>query len=181
MQGMSERQYAAHVGLSRGAIQKAKSAGRLVLHDAKGQLHALAARGSTDLAGVQLDTALAAYLVRPDQRSYDLADLTLRHLQRELRVEGAGDGQGMLDFTADQDAEAQASMVRARAVLDLSAVLDELDIVALLAVTGESFILRSIWNLAASAGADLRLDRADLGVAPPDRVLPPLSSPPPPP
>ena len=32
MQGMSERQYAARVGLSRGAIQKAKAAGRLVLH-----------------------------------------------------------------------------------------------------------------------------------------------------
>lgn len=32
MQGMSERQYAAHAGLSRGAIQKAKVAGRLVLH-----------------------------------------------------------------------------------------------------------------------------------------------------
>jgi hypothetical protein len=32
MQGMSERQYAAHVGLSRGAIQKAKEAERLVLH-----------------------------------------------------------------------------------------------------------------------------------------------------
>ncbi len=32
MQGMSERKYAAHVGLSRGAIQKAKAAGRLVLH-----------------------------------------------------------------------------------------------------------------------------------------------------
>ena len=31
MQGMSERQYAAHVGLSRGAIQKSKEAGRLVL------------------------------------------------------------------------------------------------------------------------------------------------------
>jgi hypothetical protein len=31
MQGMSERQYAAHVGLSRGAIQKAKEAERLVL------------------------------------------------------------------------------------------------------------------------------------------------------
>lgn len=30
---MSERQYAAHVGLSRGAIQKAKAAGRLVLHE----------------------------------------------------------------------------------------------------------------------------------------------------
>src|SRR6056297_2678923 len=32
MEGLSERQYAARVGLSRGAIQKAKTAGRLVLH-----------------------------------------------------------------------------------------------------------------------------------------------------
>ncbi len=31
MEGMSERAYAAHAGLSRGAIQKAKAAGRLVL------------------------------------------------------------------------------------------------------------------------------------------------------
>ena len=41
MQGMSERQYAARVGLSRGAIQKAKAAGRLVLHE----------DGSIDAAG----------------------------------------------------------------------------------------------------------------------------------
>ncbi|PRX29947.1 hypothetical protein SAMN05216257_10934 [Meinhardsimonia xiamenensis] len=33
MQGMSERRYAARVGLSRGAIQKAKATGRLVLHE----------------------------------------------------------------------------------------------------------------------------------------------------
>lgn len=32
MEGLSERQYAVRVGLSRGAIQKAKAAGRLVLH-----------------------------------------------------------------------------------------------------------------------------------------------------
>ena len=32
MQGMSERDYAARAGVSRGAIQKAKAAGRLVLH-----------------------------------------------------------------------------------------------------------------------------------------------------
>ena len=32
MQGVSEREYAAHAGLSRGAIQKAKASGRLVLH-----------------------------------------------------------------------------------------------------------------------------------------------------
>jgi hypothetical protein len=33
MKGMSERQYATRVGLSRGAIQKAKATGRLVLHE----------------------------------------------------------------------------------------------------------------------------------------------------
>jgi hypothetical protein len=33
MQGMSERQYAVRVGLSRGAIQKARTSGRLVFHE----------------------------------------------------------------------------------------------------------------------------------------------------
>ena len=41
MEGMSERQYAAHVGLSRGAIQKAKDTGRLVQH-ADGSIDVLA-------------------------------------------------------------------------------------------------------------------------------------------
>ena len=41
MQGMSERQYAAHVGLSRGAIQKAKAAERLVLYP-DGSINAVA-------------------------------------------------------------------------------------------------------------------------------------------
>lgn len=41
MQGLSERQYAARIGLSRGAIQKAKAAGRLVLH-ADGSIDAAA-------------------------------------------------------------------------------------------------------------------------------------------
>ncbi|KZD03083.1 hypothetical protein [Oceanibaculum pacificum] len=51
MQGLSERQYAAHVGLSRGAIQKAKATGRLVLH-ADGSIDAAASdarrAGTTD-------------------------------------------------------------------------------------------------------------------------------------
>ena len=90
-----------------------------VLHDAKGPTVALAAHGWT-LVGVAEDTALAAYLVSPDQRSYDLADLTLRYLHRELQQEGDGD-QGML---FDEDGTvAQAAMVAARAVLDLSAEL----------------------------------------------------------
>lgn len=41
MEGMSERQYAAHVGMSRGAIQKAKETGRLVQH-ADGSIDAIA-------------------------------------------------------------------------------------------------------------------------------------------
>ena len=90
-----------------------------VLHDAKGPTLALAAHGWT-LVGVAEDTALAAYLVSPDQRSYDLADLTLRYLHRELQQESDGD-QGML---FDEDGTvAQAAMVAARAVLDLSAEL----------------------------------------------------------
>jgi len=93
------------------------------LHDAKGPMQALAARGLT-LAGLSSDTALAAYLVRPDQRSYDLADLVLRNLTRELRNDTEAGGQGLLDFSADGEAEAQAAMVRARAILDLSLALD---------------------------------------------------------
>ena len=95
-----------------------------VLHDAKGPLLALAARGWA-VDGIETDTALAAYLVRPDQRSYDLSDLVLRHLGRELRAETAETGQGLLDFGADQDTGAQDAMVRARAVLDLAASLAE--------------------------------------------------------
>lgn len=93
------------------------------LHDAKGPIQALAARGLS-LAGLTSDTALSAYLVRPDQRSYDLADLVLRHLSRELRNDTDSGGQGLLDFSADGEAESQTAMVRARAVLDLATSLD---------------------------------------------------------
>ncbi len=108
------------------------------LHDAKGPMQALAARGLS-LAGLSSDTALAAYLVRPDQRSYDLADLVLRHLSRELRNDSESGGQGLLDFSADGEAEAQTAMVRARAILDLSVALD-----AQLEETGGSSLLAQI-------------------------------------
>lgn len=92
-----------------------------VLHDAKPVLLAFAARG-WQLAGLTHDTALAAYLARPDQRSYDLADLAVRYLHRELRAETPQDtGQLVLDFgdgVPDHAAE-QALMLRARATLDL--------------------------------------------------------------
>ena len=100
-------------------------AARKVLHEAKGQSHALAARGWT-LEGLESDTALAAYLVRPDQRSYDLADLTLRYLKRELKQGQSDDGQLSLGLEEEGsvDEAAQTAMLHARAVLDLAEALD---------------------------------------------------------
>ena len=91
-----------------------------VLHDAKGPALALVAHGWT-LAGLVSDTALAAYLVRPDQRSYDLADLTLRYLKRELKQEEATDQEALFD---DGEQVSATAMLQARAVLDLSDALD---------------------------------------------------------
>lgn len=91
-----------------------------VMHDAKGQLHALAAHGWT-VEGLVADTALAAYLVRPDQRSYDLADLALRALKRDIVP---ADDSGQLAFD-DEETGAEGAAQRARATLDLWDVLRE--------------------------------------------------------
>jgi DNA polymerase-1 len=85
---------------------------------------ALAARGWT-LRGLERDTALSAYLARPDQRSYDLADLTLRYLKRELKAGEPAD-QGQLSFDdLGADSAGDTSMLQARAVLDLAEALDD--------------------------------------------------------
>ena len=94
-----------------------------VLHDAKGPMLALAARG-WPLHGLVSDTALAAYLVRPDQRSYDLADLTLRYLKRELKQGSTDDDQLSLDGLEGGGDAADTAMLHARAVLDLADTLD---------------------------------------------------------
>jgi DNA polymerase-1 len=92
-----------------------------VMHDAKGPMHAFAARG-LELAGLVSDTALAAYLALPGQRTFDLADLALRYLGKELD-EQAEDGQLTLDGSAERDA-ATALVLRAQATLELAAALE---------------------------------------------------------
>jgi DNA polymerase I len=94
-----------------------------VLHDAKGPILALAAR-SWPLRGLVSDTALAAYLVRPDQRSYDLADLTLRYLKRELKQGSTDDEQLSFDSVEGVADVGDTAMLHARAVLDLADTLD---------------------------------------------------------
>ncbi|RNM16022.1 DNA polymerase I [Nocardioides pocheonensis] len=90
-----------------------------IVHDANGPLLAMRAQG-WQLAGLATDTAMMAYLVAPDQRSYALADLTLRHLKRELRQEVADDQAALFD-TGDEVAE--TAMLHARAVIDLALAL----------------------------------------------------------
>ncbi|GAA4322542.1 DNA polymerase-1 [Actinomadura luteofluorescens] len=93
------------------------------IHEAKGPMLALAARGMR-LEGVTSDTALAAYLALPGQRTFDLADLVLRYLHRELRSETEDSGQLTLDGSGEEEA-AEALAVRARAVTELADVLDK--------------------------------------------------------
>jgi DNA polymerase I len=95
------------------------------LHDAKGPINALAARG-LDFNGLTSDTALAAYLALPGQRSFDLADLAERYANR--RLTGGGDtAVGQLAFDTDTDGAAEAANVlaqRARATAELADALD---------------------------------------------------------
>ncbi len=95
------------------------------LHEAKLAMHDLEGRG-WQLAGVTSDTALAAYLVRPGQRSFALDDLSVRYLRRELRAESPEQQQlSLLDDSEGVDDQAvQTLLLRASAVADLAEALD---------------------------------------------------------
>ncbi|GGK01993.1 DNA polymerase [Streptomyces camponoticapitis] len=87
-----------------------------VLHNAKSAMRVAPEHG-WQIGGVTMDTALAAYLVKPGRRSFALDALAVEYLGRELAPAAAGDGQ--LAFGSDDQAEADALMTQARAVLDL--------------------------------------------------------------
>ncbi|URN15720.1 MULTISPECIES: DNA polymerase I [Streptomyces] len=90
-----------------------------VLHDAKAAMRVFPEHGWR-VAGVTMDTALAAYLVKPGRRSFALDALAVEYLGRELAPPSAD---GQLAFGADDTAEADALMTQARAVLDLGEAL----------------------------------------------------------
>ncbi|MFJ8768547.1 DNA polymerase I [Streptomyces clavifer] len=87
-----------------------------VMHNAKSAMRVFPEQGWR-IDGVTMDTALAAYLVKPGRRSFALDALSIEYLGRELAPAAASDGQ--LAFGADDRAEADALMSQARAVLDL--------------------------------------------------------------
>jgi len=123
---------AADLGALAGAL--AEPDRPLLVHDAKRLLHGAASRGWR-VDGIADDTELAAYLVQPAQRTYDLETLALQYLNKRLASEdGAG---GPPDGTPAAEAEpAQLSLeveapqedwadrcLRAQALLAIAEVL----------------------------------------------------------
>ncbi|WP_190233220.1 MULTISPECIES: DNA polymerase I [Streptomyces] len=106
-----------------------------VMHNAKVLMRVFGEHGwSVD--GVTMDTALAAYLVKPGRRSFALDALSIEYLGRDL-APVAADGQ--LAFGADEQAEADALMGQARTVLDLGAAFG-----TKLAEVGAAELLREV-------------------------------------
>ena len=87
-----------------------------VLHNAKAVQRSFAEHGWT-LAGISMDTALAAYLVQPGRRSFALEALSTEFLGRELPQ--AAQSEGQLALGAEEEAQADVLMGQARTVLDL--------------------------------------------------------------
>ena len=91
------------------------------IHEYKGAVLALGAQGWS-LGGVVCDTALAAYLVQPGRRRFDLDDLVHKYLGQEL--EETGGAQLALDIgTETESGPGHALAVRAAATRDLAVVL----------------------------------------------------------
>ena len=90
------------------------------LHDSKAAYHMLLGRG-IELAGVAHDTALAAYLLRPGQRTYELSDVYQRHLQRTVGT--PSDQLSLLEDTSLVD----SALAIAELAVALTADLEEID------------------------------------------------------
>ncbi|WP_246527648.1 DNA polymerase I [Pseudarthrobacter albicanus] len=86
-----------------------------VMHGYKAALKALTARG-LEIEGVVDDTSISGYLIQPDRRSYELAELAQHHLNISVSTEAAKAGQLELAFDGD-DAAAAGALVQVAAVV----------------------------------------------------------------
>jgi len=114
--------FAAYASLSQGDRQAiaswlADAALTKVVHDVKAAQHLLAVQ-QWPLAGVVGDTTIAAYLVLPGLRSWDLSSLSERFLGRGIAVEER-DEQTLELGLEEQPQRGHDLIVRARATLDL--------------------------------------------------------------
>lgn len=89
-----------------------------IVHGAKAAFHMLQGEGIT-LGGVYGDTEIAAYLLRPGQRTYELPEVYQRHLNRSLPVDQSSGQLSLLERV-----ETTALLRQASAVLELAKVLN---------------------------------------------------------
>ncbi len=87
-----------------------------VMHGFKPALKAFTARGLA-LDGVVDDTAISGYLIQPDRRSYELAELAQHHLKMNVSSAAAQTGQLELAFDGEGDAAAAGALVQQAAVV----------------------------------------------------------------
>jgi DNA polymerase-1 len=86
-----------------------------VMHGYKAALKALSSRG-LGLEGVVDDTSISGYLIQPDRRTYELAELAQHHLNVGVSTDTAKTGQLELAFDGD-DAAAAGALVQVAAVV----------------------------------------------------------------
>ncbi len=96
----------------------------VVTHDLKTLDHAAVGRGWT-VSGVTLDTELAAYLLNPEQRSFELDRLSLQHLQRSIEVADDADAGDQLSLDVDADEPFEERALAAEATRELATFLGE--------------------------------------------------------
>ncbi|HEX2051257.1 MAG TPA: DNA polymerase I [Actinomycetota bacterium] len=131
----------AHVPVGASGVGSAELAERLggvlsddrlavTAHGARAAIVSLGAAG-VELAGLALDTHLAAYLLDPGAPSYELADMARKYAGRELRAAGAPEpqddsGQGALDLGGPEAEEVAAAdgCLRALAIAEIAARLE---------------------------------------------------------
>ncbi|MEO5312841.1 DNA polymerase I [Pseudarthrobacter sp. CC12] len=95
-----------------------------VIHGFKAALKALSARG-LELEGVVDDTSISGYLIQPDRRTYELAELAQHHLNVGIPAATAKAGQLELSFDGDDTAAADALVQAGAVVLALSRFFED--------------------------------------------------------
>ena len=87
-----------------------------VMHEFKDALKALHHRG-IGLEGVVDDTAISGYLIQPDRRSYELAELAQHHLRITVTAAVAPTGQLELELGDGPDGASASALVQQAAVV----------------------------------------------------------------
>ncbi len=89
-----------------------------LIHNAKGVFGALEVLG-VRVNGLMMDTAIAAYVLSPGGRDFELAELAQRYLKKSLDVEGAQES-AQLSLDGSSEVSGDALAQAARATLDLA-------------------------------------------------------------